>query len=107
MLSANDGLRQLRRRAGSVSVRSRAQAGQCGSYGSSGGRAAAAATDGAWMFPGTRIRVRLDGGFASPTLFEFLESEPKVEYVVAMTSNAVLKWSPLNGAQVFRGRCFV
>jgi hypothetical protein len=35
--------------------------------------------------------VRLDGGFASPALFEFLDSEPKVEYVVAMASNAVLK----------------
>jgi hypothetical protein len=42
-------------------------------------------------FPKARIRVRLDGGFASPALFEFLDSEPKVEYVVAMASNAVLK----------------
>jgi hypothetical protein len=35
--------------------------------------------------------VRLDGGFASPALFDFLDSEPGVEYVVAMASNAVLK----------------
>jgi len=42
-------------------------------------------------FPKAHIRVRLDGGFASPALFEFLDSEPKVEYVVAMASNAVLK----------------
>jgi hypothetical protein len=42
-------------------------------------------------FPKARIRVRLDGGFASPALFEFLDREPGVEYVVAMASNAVLK----------------
>ena len=41
-------------------------------------------------FPKARIRVRLDGGFASPALFAFLDAEPKVEYVVAMASNAVL-----------------
>lgn len=41
-------------------------------------------------FSKARIRVRLDGGFASPALFEFLDAEPKVEYVVAMASNAVL-----------------
>ena len=41
-------------------------------------------------FPKSRIRVRLDGGFASPALFEFLDAEPKLEYVVAMASNAVL-----------------
>ena len=41
-------------------------------------------------FPKARIRVRLDGGFASPAIFDFLDAEPKVEYVVAMASNAVL-----------------
>jgi hypothetical protein len=41
-------------------------------------------------FPKARIRVRLDGGFASPAVFDFLEAEPKVDYVVAMASNAVL-----------------
>jgi hypothetical protein len=41
-------------------------------------------------FPKARIRVRLDGGFASPAVFDFLDAEPKVEYVVAMASNAVL-----------------
>jgi len=40
-------------------------------------------------FSKARIRVRLDGGFASPALFEFLDAEPQVEYV-AMASNAVL-----------------
>ena len=41
-------------------------------------------------FPKTRIRVRLDGGFANPELPAFLDSEPGVEYVVAMAGNAVL-----------------
>src|SRR6059036_1549940 len=40
-------------------------------------------------FPQARFRVRLDGGFASPPLFTFLERE-QVEYVVAMASNARL-----------------
>jgi hypothetical protein len=41
-------------------------------------------------FPAARILVRLDGGFAGPELFEFLD-EVNVDYVVAMASNAVLK----------------
>ena len=41
--------------------------------------------------PGVKIRVRLDGGFANPAVFEFLDAQPKLEYVVAMASNAVLK----------------
>jgi hypothetical protein len=41
-------------------------------------------------FPKTRIRVRLDGGFANPELLAFLDAETGVEYVVAMASNAVL-----------------
>ena len=40
-------------------------------------------------FPGARLRVRLDGGFASPEVLDFLESEA-VEYVVAMASNVRL-----------------
>ncbi len=40
-------------------------------------------------FPGATFRVRLDGGFASPKLFRFLERE-QVEYVVAMASNCRL-----------------
>ncbi|HEX8800367.1 MAG TPA: IS1380 family transposase, partial [Terriglobales bacterium] len=42
-------------------------------------------------FPGVIIRVRLDGGFAHPAVLDFLESQPKLEYVVAMAKNAVLK----------------
>src|SRR5258708_12641147 len=42
-------------------------------------------------FPGVTIRVRLDGGFASPAVLEFLDAQTKLEYVVAMAKNAVLK----------------
>jgi len=40
-------------------------------------------------FPFAWIRVRLDGGFACPELFDFLE-EQQVEYLVAMGKNSVL-----------------
>jgi Transposase DDE domain group 1 len=40
-------------------------------------------------FPKARLRVRLDGGFACPAVFEFLELE-RLDYVVAMGKNAVL-----------------
>ena len=41
-------------------------------------------------FPAASFRVRLDGGFASAKLFQFLERE-QVEYVVAMASNRRLE----------------
>lgn len=41
-------------------------------------------------FPKARVLVRLDGGFAGPAMFDFLETE-RVDYVVAMAANAVLK----------------
>ena len=41
-------------------------------------------------FPRARFLVRLDGGFATPELFEFLDVEPGLDYVVAMAENAVL-----------------
>jgi len=47
--------------------------------------------------PGVRIRVRLDGGFAHPAVPEFLDAQPKLEYVVAMAKNAVLKRVAENG----------
>jgi Transposase DDE domain group 1 len=40
-------------------------------------------------FPRATLRIRLDGGFASPEVFDFLEAEG-VEYVVAMASNVRL-----------------
>lgn len=41
-------------------------------------------------FPRARVRVRLDGGFATPALFNELEAAG-VEYVVAMAKNTVLE----------------
>ena len=42
-------------------------------------------------FPSAQIRVRLDGGFAAPEVLDFLDGEPKVEYLVNLAANAVLK----------------
>lgn len=42
-------------------------------------------------FPSARIRVRLDGGFAAPEVLDYLDGEPKVEYLVNFAANAVLK----------------
>ena len=42
-------------------------------------------------FPQARILVRLDGGFASPAVFDFLDGQPRLDYVVAMAKNAVLE----------------
>lgn len=41
-------------------------------------------------FPKARILVRLDGGFAAPALLSFLE-EVKVDYIIGMAENKVLK----------------
>jgi len=48
-------------------------------------------------FPGVSLRVRLDGGFAHPAVLDFLDGQPKLEYVVAMAKNAVLKRIPAPG----------
>ena len=42
-------------------------------------------------FPRAAIGVRLDGGFATPQVLDFLDSEPGLEYTVAMAKNAVLE----------------
>ena len=42
------------------------------------------------QFPEAKIRVRLDGGYAAPEMFDLLE-ELRVEYVVNMGKNEVLK----------------
>jgi hypothetical protein len=52
--------------------------------------------------PGVRIRVRLDGGFAHPAVLEFLDAQPKLEYVVAMAKNAVLKGVAESGMRLAR-----
>jgi hypothetical protein len=41
-------------------------------------------------FPKARFLVRLDGGFATPEMFELLDAEPRLDYVVAMAGNSVL-----------------
>ncbi len=41
-------------------------------------------------FPQARLRVRLDGGYAAPEIFAFLEREG-LEYLVAMAKNKVLE----------------
>jgi hypothetical protein len=41
-------------------------------------------------FPKARFRVRLDGGFACPELLAFLDTQPRLNYVVAMAKNTVL-----------------
>jgi hypothetical protein len=41
-------------------------------------------------FPKVKLRVRLDGGFACPEMFTFLEEE-RIEYVIAMAKNTVLQ----------------
>lgn len=42
-------------------------------------------------FPKARFIVRLDSGFNGPEIFDYLESEPRVKYVVGMAKNPVLK----------------
>jgi hypothetical protein len=41
-------------------------------------------------FPKVKVRMRLDGGFACPEMFTFLEEE-RIEYVIAMAKNSVLE----------------
>jgi hypothetical protein len=43
------------------------------------------------LFPEARLRVRLDGAYATPEVFALLEKELRVEYVVNMGKNDVLK----------------
>ena len=46
-------------------------------------------------FPEARFLLRLDRGFATPEVFDFLDAEPRLDYVVAMAKNAVLlRWGP-------------
>ncbi len=42
-------------------------------------------------FPKARVRVRLDGAYATPEVLEYLEAPPKVEYLVNMAKNSVLE----------------
>jgi len=42
-------------------------------------------------FPKATINLRLDGGFACPAMFAYLDSVPRLEYVCGLAKNAVLK----------------
>jgi len=52
-------------------------------------------------FPTATLRVRLDGGFATPALFTFLEAQP-VEYLVAMASNERLEFQAVGLTEAAR-----
>jgi hypothetical protein len=41
-------------------------------------------------FPGARILVRLDGGFGGPEILDFLDDQPRVDYVIGFARNRVL-----------------
>ena len=41
-------------------------------------------------FPRARFLVRLNSGFATPEVFDFLDAYPRLDYVVSMPKNAVL-----------------
>ena len=41
-------------------------------------------------FPQATIKLRLDGGFACPAMFDYLDSVPRLEYVCGLAKNAVL-----------------
>ena len=71
-------------------------------------RGAAACCGACWPCCGSRSRrpaflVRLDGGFATPEMLDFLDAEPRLDYVVAMAENRRL--TPLaESAMVGRAR---
>lgn len=54
-------------------------------------------------FPRARILVRLDGGFAGPEMFDYLE-EANLDYVVAMAENQVLSRRSLPLMRAARAR---
>jgi hypothetical protein len=41
-------------------------------------------------FPRARLMVRLDGGFACPEVLDFLDDQPRLDFVVAIANNKVL-----------------
>ena len=54
--------------------------------------------------PRARFLVRLHGGFATPEIFDFLDAEPRLDYVVAMAKNAVLQRHAESAMQVARAQ---
>ena len=55
-------------------------------------------------FPRARLLVRLDGGFATPEVFDVLDAEPRLDYVVAMAKNAVVQRQAESAMQVARAQ---
>ena len=55
-------------------------------------------------FPQARFLVRLDGGFATPEIFDVLDAEPGLDYVVAMAKNSVLVRDAEPAMAVARGQ---
>ena len=55
-------------------------------------------------FPRARFLVRLDGIFATPEVFDFLDAEPRLDYVVAMAKNAVLQRHAESAMQTARAQ---
>ena len=55
-------------------------------------------------FRRARFLVRLDGGFATPEIFDFLDAEPRLDYVVAMAKNAVVQRHAESAMQVARAQ---
>ena len=55
-------------------------------------------------FPRAHFLVRLDGGFATPEVLDFLDAQPRLVYTVAMANNAVLRRHAEPAMQVVRAR---
>jgi len=55
-------------------------------------------------FPTARLVVRLDGGFATPEILDFLDAEPRLDYVVAMAENSRLTPLAAPAMRVARAR---
>ena len=59
-------------------------------------------------FPRARFLVRLDGGFATPEVFDFLDAEPRLDYVVGDGEKcgfgAACRIRDVNGAHAERGQ---
>ena len=54
-------------------------------------------------FPRARLLVWLAGGVAIPEIFDVLDAEPRLDYVVALAKNAVLERHAESAMQTARG----
>ena len=104
VLSAAARVSELRPRGGAVSVRGGAAARQRSGRRRDPRAAVSAAPAAAGGVSRARFLVRLDGGFATPEIFDFLDAEPRLDYVVAMAKNAVLQRHAESAMQVARAQ---